>query len=45
MLGLGDTELMVLLMPASRAQELRHVWPTIASAARLLLDRIQALGR
>ncbi|XP_024401057.1 uncharacterized protein [Physcomitrium patens] len=42
-LGYGEKDLVILLMPASRAQELRHVWPIIASAARLLLHRILAL--
>ncbi|KAG0605508.1 hypothetical protein M758_9G064700 [Ceratodon purpureus] len=43
-LGYGEKDIVILLMPASRAQELRHVWPIIASAARLLLTRILALG-
>lgn len=44
-LGYGEKDIVILLMPASRAQELRHVWPIIASAARLLLTRILALGK
>lgn len=42
-LGFGEKDIVILLMPASRAQELRHVWPIIASAAKLLLTRILAL--
>ena len=44
-LGYGEKDIVILLMPASRAQELRHVWPIIASAARLLLTRILALEK
>jgi len=44
-LGFSDKDIVILLMPASRTQELRHVWPIIASAAKLLLKRILALKR
>ncbi|KAG0594378.1 hypothetical protein M758_UG072100, partial [Ceratodon purpureus] len=42
-IGYGEKDIVILWMPASRAQEQRHVWPIIASAARLLLTRILAL--
>jgi len=44
-LGFSDRDIVILLMPASRTQELKHVWPIIASAAKLLLKRILALKR
>ncbi|KAH8973054.1 hypothetical protein BDL97_01G025600 [Sphagnum fallax] len=40
LLRIREEDLVVLLMPASRPQELRHVWPVLASAARQLLDKI-----
>ncbi|KAH8973042.1 hypothetical protein BDL97_01G025200 [Sphagnum fallax] len=40
LLRIREEDLVVLLMPASRPQELRHVWPVLASAARQLLDKV-----
>ncbi len=40
-LRIREEDLVVLLMPASRPQELRHVWPVLASAARQLLDKVR----
>jgi hypothetical protein len=40
LLRIKEEDLVVLLMPASRPQELRHVWPVLASAARQLLDKV-----
>jgi lipid A disaccharide synthetase len=41
LLRIREEDLVVLLMPASRPQELRHVWPVLASAARQLLDKVR----
>lgn len=37
-LGVEEDEFVVALIPASREQEVRHVWPLIASAAKYLVD-------
>lgn len=35
-LGVKEDEIVIALIPASREQELRHVWPQIASAAKFI---------
>ncbi|OAE23012.1 hypothetical protein AXG93_1231s1250 [Marchantia polymorpha subsp. ruderalis] len=39
-LGVNTDDIVIALVPASRSQELRHVWPTIASAAGKLLKAL-----
>lgn len=38
-LGVGAGTLVVALLPASRPQEVRHVWPVLASAAQQLHEQ------
>lgn len=44
-LGAQALDIVVALIPASREQEMRHVWPIIADAASQLFQSIQALTR
>eukprot|EP01018_Ginkgo_biloba_P012052 Gb_36572 [translate_table: standard] len=44
-LGVQEDDIVVALLPASREQELRHVWPLIASAAKYLSSVSDSLRR
>ena len=44
-LGVPPSALVVTLLPASRSQEMRHVWPVVADAARRLAEGLVARGR
>ncbi|HEY9826187.1 MAG TPA: lipid-A-disaccharide synthase [Stenomitos sp.] len=39
-LHIPESQMAIALLPASRQQELRHIWPTLAQAARLIQDQI-----
>lgn len=45
MMGLSEDEILVALLPASRLQELRLVWPVIAGAAQILRKKIKLSDR
>ncbi|HEY9810696.1 MAG TPA: lipid-A-disaccharide synthase [Halomicronema sp.] len=43
-LGIEEGELAVALLPASRQQEVKYLWPVILEAARLLQERVSGVS-
>ncbi|MCT7948451.1 lipid-A-disaccharide synthase [Ancylothrix sp. C2] len=43
-LGIEEGELAVALLPASRQQEVKYLWPVILEAARLLQERVPGVS-
>ena len=43
-LGIEEGELVVALLPASRQQEVKYLWPVILEAARLLQERVAGVS-